>query len=81
VLVLWGQSDVTLPFGTDVSAQRYRARLPQAQHVIVPDAGHTPFNEQPGHALPILCNFALEAAAVGRQAPSTSALEYRDAPK
>jgi pimeloyl-ACP methyl ester carboxylesterase len=47
-LILWGEHDAVVP---RQHAERYAARIPQAQLQIVPDAGHAVLMERPEEAI------------------------------
>ena len=60
-LLVWGENDGLVPpaFG-----EAYRALVPDAQLVVVPRAGHAPFEEQPEAFLTTFANFLEEKGII-----------------
>jgi 2-hydroxy-6-oxonona-2,4-dienedioate hydrolase len=63
-LLLWGIED-RLPGVSVKAATRLQCRIPDAELVLVPDAGHMPQVEQPGRFIEALCRFVEERRHLG----------------
>jgi pimeloyl-ACP methyl ester carboxylesterase len=68
VLIIWGEYDRSIPVTLGV---RLRARLPQAEFVVIPDCGHIPEEERPEETTALILDFCRRQAV--RPVPSLAA--------
>ncbi len=68
VLIIWGEFDRSIPVALGV---RLRARLPQAEFVVIPDCGHIPAEERPEETAVFILDFCRRQLA--RSKPSLTA--------